>query len=321
MKKVYQFSASGNGSYCFCVRCTALVIMMSLLAYANLWARPNKRSGTDAKQITPLASSIRSGKGSVELACTMPTFGSLSYSPSEIYQGNPESLTSTITGLIPNVSQTFTYSIDGVAQTPVTVTSDADGAIINPLSKFANLVAALSSVGTHVATITSITIDGCTLQLTTNNSATLIVKPAPDLSPVIYVAPSTQYGPSTFTVVVDVFELNGSPTNPKRALKVYVNKQSLVKLTFDDMAMMVGGKTVQNSAWSFDDSDEFFYIISTNTVISGGDQLSFGLLGELTPNSTSGIFSVGATIIPLSGGELKLTNNIDVDRVRYFAQK
>ncbi|WP_420147082.1 hypothetical protein [Spirosoma sp.] len=267
----------------------------------------------------PLSSVAEFGPGTASLDCITPTFGSITYEPAEIYQGNPESLTSTITGLLPNASQTFTYSIDGVVQDPVTATSDSSGKVLNPF-KFEAIKAALSSVGVHVVTLTSITVKGCTLQLSTNNSATITVKPAPDLTPVVYVTPTIQYGSSTFSIVVDVFELNGSPTNPGRKITAYINKNTYAQVQFDATAQSVGGRPVANSAWNLDDSNPDYYILSTAAGVEGGGSLSFGLLVKLTPGGTSGIYSVGATISPSSGGELRVTNNVDVDKITYFGQ-
>ncbi|WP_420149685.1 hypothetical protein [Spirosoma sp.] len=277
-----------------------LTIWVVLLFCSSAWAYPKKQS-------------------TASLDCTTPTFGSITYEPAEIYQGDPKSLTSAITGLLPNENQTFAFTIDGVAQSPVTAPSDAAGNVLNPFS-YEPLRTVLSSVGVHVVILTSITVNGCSLQLSTNNSATITVKPAPDLTPVVYLTPAIQYSPSAFAIVVDVFELNGSPTNPNKTINVYLNKNSYAQVQLDATAQSVGGRPVANSVWSLDDSNPDYYILSTAAGIEGGSSLSFGLLVKLTPGGTSGIYSVGATISPSSGGELKLNNNVDVDKITYFGQ-
>ena len=301
MTKLYQIFRPAKNHY---VSSTTFVFLLYLLISSTVWALPTRQNGTTA--------------GLSQLDCVTPTFGSISYNPTELYQGNPVSLTSTITGLIPNVSQTFVYTIDDIEQTPVTVTSDADGNVINPLSALENLGVAQLSVGTHVVAVVKITINSCSLVLATGNSVTLTVKPAPDLSPVIYTA--LQNGTSVFTVVVEVYELNSSPTNTNSPLRVRINKQPQISLILPAGAMSVGGRMVQNSAWSLDDSDEDFYILTANTGISAGDILAFGLTGTFTSGSTSGILSVISSVEPLSGGELLISNNSDSDRIAYFAQ-
>ena len=323
MTNLYHFFRPAKNGRSFFAWIVALAFLLNLLVSANLWARPDKKNGVTTASANNVTSVILLNKGFAQLDCVTPTFGSITYDPSELYYGEPSSLTSTITGLIPNVSQTFTYTIDGNVQPLVTVTSDADGKIINPLSALDNVSASLLSVGTHIVAITKITIDQCSLDLTTNNSVTLTVKPGrgtPDLTPVVHASPSSQYGVTPFTVVVDVFNLSALPTNGK--IKVFVNKTMKVSLNLP-AATSVGGLPVQNSDWNLNEfEDPDYYILTSNAVISAGDMLSFGLNGVLTPGSTSGRVSVIAVIIPLSGGEglVNATNNTDSDRINYFAQ-
>ena len=72
-------------------------------------------------------------------------------------------------------------------------------------------------------------------------------------------------------------------------------------------------------SWSFDGtSDPDYYIFRTTAVIDASDQLSFGLSGTLTPGATSGTLTVSAVIVGGSGGEVRLINNNDADKIDYF---
>lgn len=146
----------------------------------------------------------------------------------------------------------------------------------------------------------------------------LLVVPTPDLSPIIYARPSTINGTTPITVVVDVIELNNQSTN--KLITVKLTKDASYTLMFDPMATTVNGRSVQNSAWNFSGPSGGFYTLTTTQVIVGGDKLSFGLTGTLTPGATNGTITVSSMIVSGSGGETKEINNADADKINYFQQ-
>ena len=139
----------------------------------------------------------------------------------------------------------------------------------------------------------------------------------PDLFPLLNALPSTQYGKTNFTVVVDVYELNATATS--ELVTVYLTKDPLVALSFDGSATFVGGKIVQNGSWTFNGtSNADFYLLTTTQVIGANAKKSFGLTGVLTPGNTKGSLTITTVIAGLSGGEVKLNNNSDSDKIEYF---
>jgi hypothetical protein len=141
----------------------------------------------------------------------------------------------------------------------------------------------------------------------------------PDLTPIIYARPSTVYNTTNITVVVDVLELLNVPTSG--LITVKVTKDALVNLVWPPAATTINGRSVQNGVWSFDGvSDEFYYILTTNQVIGASDQLSFGFTGTLTPGATSGTLTISPVIVGGSGGEVRINNNTDADKIDYFQQ-
>ena len=137
-----------------------------------------------------------------------------------------------------------------------------------------------------------------------------------DLVPVMYTLPSIQYGTTNFSVVVDVFDMLTTATN--ELITVYITKDPLAVLSFNSSAVSVGSKIVQNSVWTFDDSNTNFYILRTNEVIEGEGHKSFGLTGVMTPGNTQGTLTVSTTIMAGSGGEVNISNNSDADKIDYF---
>lgn len=238
-----------------------------------------------------------------------PTFSSVTINPATIYQGQPTSVTTTVSGLLPNVSHTLNYTFDGASQTPVTASSDGSGKITNPFGELGNV-----APGQHAIVIGSITVDACTTTLTTSNSAT-ITKIPPDLTLLLYARPSLVYGTSSVNVVVDVVETNGvSSSGP---ITVKVTKDDKLTLSFDPNLTSLEVYEVQNNSWSFS-SDANYYILTTSQAITGGNKLSFGLSGLLTAGSTTGIINCSATLV--GGSEVRTNNNIDADRIEYFQQ-
>ena len=155
--------------------------------------------------------------------------------------------------------------------------------------------------------------------LTNQNLFVVTASALSDLTPVLYARPSTTYSTKPISVVVEVYELNGAPTHGPIIVKL--NKDPKTSLVFPIGASSVGGISVQNSAWSFDsDSDEDYYVLTSNQVIAAGDVLSFGLTGNLSPGATSGSLTFTGVLGPGSGGEVLITNNSDADKIEYFQQ-
>ncbi|MBD2757418.1 beta strand repeat-containing protein [Spirosoma validum] len=148
-------------------------------------------------------------------------------------------------------------------------------------------------------------------------TATLVT--LPDLTPIVYARPSTVYGTTAMSVVVDVVEVLGVPTSG--TIVVRVTKDSKVNLTFDPGATTINGRTVQNSLWTYDAvSDVNYYILRTSSIIFAGDKLSFGFTGTLAPGMTTGIITMSSVISGGSGGEVRVNNNSDADKIDYFQQ-
>lgn len=139
-----------------------------------------------------------------------------------------------------------------------------------------------------------------------------------DLTPVTYVSPSTQYGTTDFSVVIDAVEINSVAARGAFTLKI--TKDAKAVLTFLPNATLVGGRVVQNSAWTFSSVDPNYYVLRTSQSVTAGEKLSVGLTGKLNPGATGGILAVSSTLLSEGVIETKLTNNNDADKIEYFQQ-
>ncbi len=153
----------------------------------------------------------------------------------------------------------------------------------------------------------------CSDEVTLMNKAVDV----PDVTPVIYVRPSTLYATTDITAVVNVMELNSVAT--RGPVIIRLTKDPMVNVTFNPGETSLNGRSVQNAKWVFDDrTDDAYYILTTTEVIPGGGELSFGLSANLIPGKTAGVITISAVIVGGTGGELRIINNTDADKIDYF---
>ncbi|MBD2754866.1 sialate O-acetylesterase [Spirosoma validum] len=137
-----------------------------------------------------------------------------------------------------------------------------------------------------------------------------------DLVPTIYARPTTVYGLTTMTVVVDVLSLKDVATTGPITVKL--TRGASIALGFTSTDTNVGGRPVQNSQWTLDNTDPSYYVLQTTQTIAPGDKLSFGLTGNINPGSTSGALTLSSVIVGGSGGEVRVDNNADADKINSF---
>jgi hypothetical protein len=151
------------------------------------------------------------------------------------------------------------------------------------------------------------------------NEGTATISFSPDLIPIITVVPTTQYGITNFTAVINIYEVNNVATNNSVPVNIYVSKNSIVNLTFNQNATSMSDAPIENSQWVFDGtSNSSYYIFTTNAILNGRTRLSFGLNGTLTPGAGTGKLNISALVAPGSGGEIKIDNNINSATITFF---
>lgn len=219
--------------------------------------------------------------------------------PLSILKGTGSTALTTLVETLPANGQ-YTYNFDGNAQ------------VLDHIMVSNNLLQRLD--GYDVVHINSEFVDQDSDHDPSVARITLV--PTSDLIPTLYARPSTAYGRTNVNVVVDITEINSVPTSSTIAIRITKNPQ--VSLSLEPALTTVGGKSVQNSVWTLDSSNANFYVLTTSQVIAAGDKLSVGLTGVLSPGLTTGTLSLSASVV--GGGEVRITNNIDADRIEYFQQ-
>lgn len=148
--------------------------------------------------------------------------------------------------------------------------------------------------------------------------------PIVDLAPTITIAP-TSFGVTTPTysrtmrVVIRVDEIYGyHPTNGSTIELRIPRTNYFSNINYSPTATSVGGVSVNNSAWVFDNSDSTYYIWRTNSVIGGFQNLKLGFLITFTAPDNGGTLFPEVILLNGSGGEVFTSNNYDNERFDYF---
>jgi hypothetical protein len=138
---------------------------------------------------------------------------------------------------------------------------------------------------------------------------------APDVTPVITAEPNIMLGSTYFDIIVQVTELLNVHTNTP--VTVRLTKDARWSFTYNPSATDINGKPVNNPVWTYTD-DGIFYKFTTSAVISGGSYSKFGFIALWTGEQTQGAFTVTSQIDSWSGGECRIDNNSDAEKLDYF---
>jgi len=157
-----------------------------------------------------------------------------------------------------------------------------------------------------------------TLPVTADQSGCLNL--CPDLSPIMTILPGNVAGASQVSVAVEVVEINSIDTDGSFIL-VRIPSDPRFVFVWDISLLSAALVPVNNSEWNYLGDNGFvhqFQYNGPNTVILAGQRASFGFIGFYDPQATDGQTTITATIVPTSGGECKLINNTDSERLVYF---
>lgn len=144
--------------------------------------------------------------------------------------------------------------------------------------------------------------------------------PCSDLSPVMTIVPGNVSGVSQVDVVVKVTELNDADTEPQPII-VRIPADQRLTFPWDPSLTTVGFTPVQNANWNYNGNNPLFHswvYNGPNLIIQGGTTSAFGFNGTYDPQSTNGSTTITVTVIPFSGGECTIINNVDSEQLIYF---
>jgi hypothetical protein len=164
------------------------------------------------------------------------------------------------------------------------------------------------------------TVDGQLLVSTTTNGVTEanfgIVR-VPDVTPVITAIPNVMHGITNFDITVRTTELNLVNTNGLITIKIPKDTRWVFNGPYDPGAVIIGGTPVNNANWNYS-QDAVYHIFTTTVVIPAGGFSTFGFHATFDPGATKGVYTITSQINSYSGGENRIDNNVDAERLDYF---
>jgi uncharacterized repeat protein (TIGR01451 family) len=140
----------------------------------------------------------------------------------------------------------------------------------------------------------------------------------PDVTPVITAVPNVMNGPTNFYITVRVTELNMVAT--EGTITVLIPKDQRWDLTapgYNPALTQLGAFTMNNNVWSYS-QDPTYHIFTTTSSIPAGGFSYFGFHANWNSGQTKGIYTVTSQIVSGSGGENRIDNNVDAEKIDYF---
>lgn len=138
-----------------------------------------------------------------------------------------------------------------------------------------------------------------------------------NLTPVLYVLPSSVQGISNVSVAVKVSEVDNINSDGS-AVRVNVPSDPRLTFTYDPALTFVALQVVDNSQWTYLGNSGVFHQFEYNGSINALSLASFGFNAVYDPQGTDGQTTITATVVPFSGGECYATNNVDAELLEYF---
>jgi hypothetical protein len=136
-----------------------------------------------------------------------------------------------------------------------------------------------------------------------------------DVTPNITAEPNVMHGVTNYDIILQVTELNFGNTNGQ--ITVRIPKDYRWSFTYNPSASYINGKSVNNSVWTYTDDDPY-HKFTTNSVIAKGSYSKLGFIAVWNAGQTQGTYTITSQIDSWSGGEIKIDNNVDAEKLDYF---
>ncbi len=157
--------------------------------------------------------------------------------------------------------------------------------------------------------------EGC---FSTGTEVVATVNPCPpDVTPTMTVNPNVMNGLTQFNLVVRITELNSMNTGGTITVNIPKDSRWVLTQGFDPSLTLLGGTGLNNSMWTYSE-DDVNHVFQTSSVISAGGSSSFGFMVTFNPGSTRGTYTITSQVESGGGGEERVNNNVDSEKIDYF---
>jgi len=141
----------------------------------------------------------------------------------------------------------------------------------------------------------------------------------PDVTITLMVSPNIMHGLTYFNVIVQVTELNNINTNGLITVNIPKDSRWILTDGFVPSLTIIGTTPINNNMWTYS-SDAINHIFTTVGLITAGSFSTFGFRVTFDPGSANGSTPVTSQLVSGSGGESKVSNNADSEKIDFFHQ-
>lgn len=142
----------------------------------------------------------------------------------------------------------------------------------------------------------------------------------PDLVVTMLASPNIMNGITRFNLLVNVTELNDTPTSGTITIVLPKDVRWDLDGGFDVLLTYLEGTPVNNALWSYSDAVEGYHQFQTAVSLPGGSGSTLGFTALFDPRNSRGVYTITVQLVPGSGGEVTVSNNSDSERLDYFSQ-
>ncbi len=140
----------------------------------------------------------------------------------------------------------------------------------------------------------------------------------PDLTTTLTATKNVMNGITSFDLIIRITELNSVNTDGMITLRLPKDIRWTLDGPFDTALTMLGSVTVHNSQWIYDGSDLNYHIFTSNAVINAGSFSAIGIKVIFDPQNARGTYTITSQLQSFSGGEMRVNNNADAEKLDYF---
>jgi len=176
-----------------------------------------------------------------------------------------------------------------------------------------NLGAGTGSDGTADGLL-AITVDG------DNNvtEANFGIVKLPDLTTSLTATKSVMNGITSFDLIIRITEINNVNSNGLITVRVPKDSRLTFDPSFNPALTVLSGVQLNNADWSYDGTDPNNHVFTTSKVIGAASFSTIGVRLRFDPQNARGSYTITSQLQSGSGGESRVNNNADAEKLDYF---
>jgi hypothetical protein len=180
------------------------------------------------------------------------------------------------------------------------------------------------STGEHVGADSGSdgTIDGRLSLTTTDIGVTEVnfgIVQVPDITPIITAVPNVMHAVQNFYITVQIAELLSIDTEGLITVRIPIDPRWVLNGPYVQELTMLGTTALNNDDWAYS-KDATHHIFTSSVAISAGASSYFGFNAAWDAGLTQGFYTITSQIDSDSGGENRIDNNVDAEKIDYFIQ-